>query len=193
MKTIVILIIVISILLLSLLIVMFTRKEVEQRSNYVEGYKLVIVAHPDDETIWAEPILGKNTRVLVVTNGSKEERREELAKIMNITGSKWQIWDYPDDDMTPFNEKEYEKLVEDLTTFLQQFPYIDAIYTHNEEGEYGHPQHKQVHQAVKKAYFSVYKNGNAPKFYVFSPDMEGPRKIGRYQKLLDIYDAQGVE
>ena len=39
---------------------------------------------------------------------------------------------------------------------MKSFPDLENIYTHNANGEYGHPDHKSVHQAVTAAYAQEY-------------------------------------
>lgn len=59
--------------------------------------KLMIVAHPDDETIWGgNHLLKGHYLVVCLTNGNNPTRRKEFMKIMKETHNQGLIFDYPD-------------------------------------------------------------------------------------------------
>jgi LmbE family N-acetylglucosaminyl deacetylase len=65
---------------------------------------------------------------------------------MEMTGSKFEMWDYRDGlKGMRFNYQ----LILDLQKSIQETSW-DRIVTHGKRGEYGHPQHKQIHSIVKK-------------------------------------------
>jgi LmbE family N-acetylglucosaminyl deacetylase len=108
--------------------------------------KLMIVAHPDDESLFggAQLITEDNWKVICVTNGDNQTRRKEFENVMYITGSDFEMWDYMDQYHIPLDEK---RLILDLKRVLDE-PW-EKVVTHNEHGDYGHPHHKQLHFLIK--------------------------------------------
>jgi len=118
--------------------------------------KLMIVAHPDDESLFGggQLISDPGWMVICITNGNNPIRRKEFESAMKIAGAEFEIWDYPDHQHTPFNDA--------LRKELQRIVKLgwDKIVTHNEYGEYGHPHHRQLHGFMKKiATLSVFDFG----------------------------------
>lgn len=62
-----------------------------------EPASLMIVAHPDDETIWGgSHLINGNYTVLCITNGNNKKRKKEFMKVMEKTHSKGIILSFPD-------------------------------------------------------------------------------------------------
>lgn len=111
---------------------------------------LLIVAHPDDETIFFGGTLlamkSRGWRVIVVTDGNADgqglNRRHQLAEACRELGVReFEQWDYPDI---------YEKRI-GTTSLLERFKDVGSprqVYTHGIIGEYGHPHHQDVSFAV---------------------------------------------
>ena len=58
-----------------------------------EPESLMIVAHPDDETIWGgSHLINGNYTVLCITNGNNKKRKKEFMKVMEKTHSKGIIY-----------------------------------------------------------------------------------------------------
>lgn len=108
--------------------------------------KLMIVAHPDDESLFGGGALlkEKGWLVICVTNGDNEMRRKEFESVMEYVGAEYEIWDYEDKWNGDFDRPE---LVKDLQRVigLKQWK---KIVTHNLDGEYGHTQHKALSEIV---------------------------------------------
>lgn len=148
---------------------------------------LVIVAHPDDETIFfGGTILSLRNRgwkVLVVTDGNADgqgsSRSEQLREACRRLGAKeCEQWDFQD-----IYEKRLDtaKLIERFS----QMPQPKQIFTHGILGEYGHPHHQDVSWAVHKYFqkkipvWSVAYNSFASKTVRLT------RKA--YEKKADVY------
>jgi len=105
--------------------------------------KIMIVAHPDDELIFGGAELiehGPEYRVVCLTNNSNDARKLEFKAVMDkLNVGSWEMLDY-EDTLYPtqhFNLKDILKSKE-----------WEKVVTHNPIGEYGHPQHKLVFDAI---------------------------------------------
>lgn len=104
--------------------------------------KLMIVAHPDDESIFGGAALlrEKGWKVICLTNANNEIRSDEFHKAMRRVGASCEIWDYPDIYGGSFDSKQLRK---DLSKVITKHQFR-RIVTHNLQGEYGHSQHKSL-------------------------------------------------
>lgn len=104
--------------------------------------KLMIVAHPDDESIFGGGALISQPgwRVICLTNGSDDVRAKEFQQAMDFAQVSYEIWDYPDEYDGSFDEEEVKR---DIEKVLKKGNY-QRIMTHNLQGEYGHSQHKAL-------------------------------------------------
>lgn len=108
----------------------------------------MVVAHPDDESLFggAQLIQEPDWKVVCVTNGLDSVRKGEFHFVMYVTHSRFEMWDYYDEQHTPLD---YNVLREDLRRVVNEQEW-EKIVTHNKEGEYGHLHHKQVHELMKE-------------------------------------------
>ena len=148
--------------------------------------KLMIVAHPDDESIFG----GHNLReggwlVVCITNGYNPVRADEFRNTLLATGNKGIILDYPDYQDGEKDDWTYVKngISADISRMVD-YKQWEKIVTHNKWGEYGHIHHKMTHAIVKKecqdkpAYDNLYYFG---KYY-------GPGEIPKSEKRLSNED-----
>jgi LmbE family N-acetylglucosaminyl deacetylase len=132
---------------------------------------LVIVAHPDDETIWMGGTILHNKdqdwTIISLCRKNDADRMPKFMKVCERLNAKGIISDLDDEKLTPLST---EEVVEKIKEALPQTEY-DCIYTHGENGEYGHIRHKEVHRAVteliakgelkcKKAFYFDYAVGD---------------------------------
>ncbi len=111
---------------------------------------LVIIAHPDDELIWMGGMLLRHkedwdSTVLCLTRASDKDRAPKFEKACNILGVKGFIYDLDDSTDKPWNEEEVIKIIS--RHCKQEY---DIVFTHGENGEYGHPRHKETHRIVNR-------------------------------------------
>ena len=143
--------------------------------------KLMIIAHPDDELIFGGAELikrGPEYKVVCITNGSNSARRAEFEESMKkLKVGSFEMWDYED---TLHPEQAFD--LDDFTDLIYSKKW-GKIVTHNPIGEYGHPQHKFIFDAVKK----ITRN-----FYVFSKSNTKLDKdiINLKKELLTIYKSE---
>ncbi|MFB5189264.1 PIG-L family deacetylase [Alicyclobacillus fastidiosus] len=144
--------------------------------------KLMVVAHPDDESIFggAQLIQGTGWKVVCVTNGDNRLRSKEFARAMNFVGADYEMWSYKDAWDGNFN---IVKLKSDLEKLLASGNYTKVV-THNLRGEYGHTQHKCLAKILRQL---VTKN-----LYAFSLRKAGlPKEVSdKKRRLINIYKSQ---
>jgi hypothetical protein len=124
------------------------------RKYLIEKYNLVVVAHPDDESIFFSGLIQRQKkypwRVICLTDGNADGkgagRKKDFVRAcqaLKVADIEW--WGYPDHYETrlPVNE---------ISEYLKSLPPPQAIFTHGPLGEYGHPHHQDASYAVHKAF-----------------------------------------
>ena len=115
-----------------------------------EPESLMIVAHPDDETIWGgSHLINGNYTVLCITNGNNKKRKKEFMKVMEKTHSKGIILSFS--DKTKGKRDNWKSCKKDIQSEIKKeidSKDWDQIVTHNPNGEYGHIHHKKVSKYV---------------------------------------------
>jgi len=112
----------------------------------------VIVAHPDDETLWAGgTILNHPTWqwfIVCLCRGNDKDRAPKFFKAMRVLGAKGIIGNLNDDqDQKPLTENKVEQAIQELLPSK----HFDLIISHNPSGEYSrHIRHEEVSKAVIK-------------------------------------------
>lgn len=119
-----------------------------------KAYRLLVVAHPDDESIFFGGLLQRERslpwKVICVTDGNFDgrgkERQAELASAMKLFGIKdFAHWDFKDS----FPER---LPIEEISARLKALPPPKEIFTHGPMGEYGHPHHQDICLAVHRTF-----------------------------------------
>lgn len=114
-----------------------------------ECQRLVIVAHPDDETLWAGATIAAEpgAGVLCLTNRSVRARRSAFQRAMSALGGVGVILDVPDRRSEPPTESDVDRMAAAVRHVLLACPSAD-VFTHGPEGEYGHVMHQRVSAVV---------------------------------------------
>jgi len=110
----------------------------------------IIVAHPDDELLWAGGTLINNPTwnwfVLSLCRGSDPDRAPKFYKVLEILGAEGTMGDLDDaPEQKPLAEKEVEQTILDLLPSK----HFNLIITHDPSGEYTrHLRHEETGKAV---------------------------------------------
>lgn len=148
----------------------FKYKRPEKKKNEIK--RLMIVAHPDDETIFGGGHLLKDKYTVVcITCGVVDYRVKEFEEVMKRTNDDYIMLSFTDriNKTGPISnwDNEYNMIYEVLKNIINSEDW-NIIVTHNPDGEYGHIHHKKTSQIVtslidknKLYYFGHwYRNGS---------------------------------
>jgi len=138
---------------------------------------LVVVAHPDDETLFFGGLIQMHRRypweVVCATDGNADgfgaQRKLQFERACRTLGVKKTHWlGFPDVYENRLNLTE-------LCSQLKEFTHAQDVFTHNSLGEYGHPHHQDVCAATHEAFakhqnvFSTAYNAYPEKIFRLTP------------------------
>ena len=110
----------------------------------------IIVAHPDDETIWSGGLILQRPEwqwtVLSLCRADDPDRSRKFESVSGLLGFDAFISDV--DDSNPLKQINAQRDIGNrILNFLASTCW-DLCLTHGSNGEYGHPRHKEVHGEV---------------------------------------------
>ena len=168
--------------------------------------KLMIVAHPDDETIWGGAHLYRDRGrylVVCVTAGTDAERDEELHKAMTICEAQYLKLGFP--DLNAQQQQDRWKNIEDdisaTLALIMSAKKWEWIVTHNPRGEYGHRHHRKISRFVtsgfkklihkdKLFYFGIYYKRRYPEKLKRHTPLPPDLASVKLERMLPAYASQ---
>jgi len=149
----------------------------------------LIVAHPDDETLWAGGTVLSHPSwqcfIVCLSRGSDAERSRRFARALEVLRSQGIIGDLDDGpDQKPLDEKEIHKTILDLLPVN----YFDLVISHHPEGEYTrHIRHEETGKAV----INLWHSGkiSAGEFWAFAYEDGNKNYLPRPIETTGIYNV----
>lgn len=159
--------------------------------------RLLVVAHPDDETLFFSSVLqtrSTDLRVVCVTDGNADgqgtERARQFEQAVRLQGPiACELWGLPDIYERRLDLDEIDRRLNAVWMEGK----IAEVYTHGPVGEYGHPHHQDV-------CFAVYRFFSARGVPVHSPAYNAlPDRVHRLtnsqfqkksQAIIDVYRGE---
>lgn len=142
--------------------------------------KIMVVAHPDDETFWGGAHLAEEKYLVVcLTSGNNMVRRREFEQAVQLTGSVPLILNYPDKELGIRSRwLGYQDDIKADLAVLFDYKEWEMAVTHNPDGEYGHIQHKMTSSLVTGV---LSENLNTELFY-----------FGNYYTPHELQEREGL-
>ncbi len=177
--------------------------ETIRATNIKNADKLMIVAHPDDESIWGGGHLQEGGYLVVcITNGRNEERTTEFKRAVLASGNTPLILEYPDKVNGERDNWDavYDQIQHDVD-LLVSYKSWTLIVSHNPLGEYGHQHHWMTSRIVADScikygrtdilyYFGIYHSKGDLPDYVDEMTPMTDEQIEFKEYLLTFYDSQ---
>lgn len=140
---------------------------------------IVIVAHPDDETIWMGGCLLRYRNIawtcFSLCRASDRDRAPKFRRVCERYNANCVIADLDDDDKLSLEDAtfEAEKLIQDRL----QGKSFDYVFCHGASGEYGHERHLAVNRAVNNLLSSKILCPEAIFYFAYENDEKRDYKV----------------
>ena len=148
---------------------------------------VVIVAHPDDETLWTGGTILSHPAwtwyIVTLCRASDGDRAPKFFQALQVLGSTGKMGDLDDGpEQKPLDENEVQG------TILKLLPpqHFDIVISHNPTGEYTrHIRHEEIGRAV----ITLWRAGNlsADELWAFAYEDGGKRYLPRPIETASIY------
>lgn len=157
---------------------------------------LIIVAHPDDETIWMGGTILKNLgkwdlTIVSLCRKNDEDRAPKFKKVCELFNAKCFISDLDDSEEGDCKKVSEQEIVDRIKKFADEE--YDLIYTHGANGEYGHVRHIEVHNSVDKMLKDGTLNCKQIFFFAYTRNGDDCTNDARANKFINLNDIETVE
>ena len=143
--------------------------------------RIMIVAHPDDESLWGGAHLAQHRYFVVCLTNAKtynHRRYWEFKNAMKITNTPNIILNYPDyENGHRIDWAPYEKEIEQDIRSLLSYRDWKEIVTHNPDGEYGHQHHIAASRIVTKVCKETGQYDSLQYFGIYQWDLKDVKDI----------------
>lgn len=153
--------------------------------------KLMIVAHPDDESLWGgSHLLEGGWFVVCITNGTNDIRKKEFMDVMEYSKCTGLILDYPDKVNGVRDDWSHVKkgISKDINKIISS-NHWKKIVTHNPDGEYGHQHHILTSAIVTKQCTQL---KTFDKLYYFGKYYK-KKKLKKISGLIPIHNEKDLD
>jgi len=153
----------------------------------------VIVAHPDDETLWAGGTILTNPGwqyfIACLCRSEDQDRAPKFKNLLNTLGAEGKMADLDDGpEQVPLDEKEVEK------TILKILPdwSFDLVISHHPNGEY--TRHRR-HEETSRAVINLWYKGllNTKELWLFAYEDGHQKYYPRARQTADLYFPLSAE
>lgn len=160
---------------------------------------LMVVAHPDDETLWGGVHLLSDNYLVVCVTCVDKERIEEFKNVMKASSNEYIILGYPDKTNNQRDNwnTSYDGIKLDLEEIVD-YKKWNTIVTHNPDGEYGHIHHMLVSEIMTNIspkdrlyYFNKYYTKEDIEIGDKSLKRITNNELMQKEELLKLYPSQG--
>jgi len=132
----------------------------------------VIVAHPDDETLWAGGLILMHPewhcKVFTLCRASDEDRAPKFQHVLLRLGATGSMADFDDGpEQNPLSEEEVQQAI---LSYVDN-NHFDLVLSHSPLGEYTrHRRHEQVSKAVLTLWYNGQLNANRLGLFAYTDD-----------------------
>lgn len=162
--------------------------------NTKDCHNLMIVAHPDDETLWGGANLYKDSYFVVcLTNGFNIERANDYKNILKYTKNSGLILNYPDTQGNIQDDWSNVKIgmLKDLSMIIN-YKHWNKIVTYGPDGTTGHYHHKKTCEFVTQISKKLNKYNFLYYFAKFYPKKDIPKNLNRISEKYLTYKKREV-
>jgi len=157
------------------------------RSTYHTSTVAVIVAHPDDETLWAGGTILSHPswtwRIVTLCRASDADRAPKFRRVLHELGAAGDMADLDDGpEQSPLAPAEVQSAILDLLPSMR----YDLIISHDPAGEY--TRHRR-HEEVSAAVIRLWQSGRLPadELWTFAYDDGGRQYLPRPIPSASLY------
>ncbi len=162
----------------------------------LDGFnKLMIVAHPEDETVWGGVhLLSDDYLVVCVSCGFDSNNERKMEKVLNTTNDKLLKLGYSDKYLIRRHYRGVKKRLKKIIKYKNW----NLIVTHNPEGETNNFEHKQISEIVSNLeinnlyYFGKYYTKKQLSKKNMITTLKGKDIKLKESKLIKIYNDKNL-